>query len=92
VSDLTERIEQVRVTVSWMNLDAFDSRKVQAIYALDEAARYADLAEQSIEQAEAAINRPAESVQDDRVNVLTREPVHPHAETLRGEVGIRRSR
>jgi hypothetical protein len=73
-----------------MNMDAFDSRKVQALYALDEAARYADLAEQSIEQAEAAINRPAEAVQDDRVNTLTtREPVHPHAETLRGEVGIR---
>jgi hypothetical protein len=79
VSELTDKIERVRTTLSWMNLDAFDSRKVQASYALDEAARYADLAEQAIEQAQAAIERPAEGVQ----------PVHPRAETMRGEVGIR---
>jgi hypothetical protein len=79
MSDLTERIERVRPTLSWMNLDAFASRKVQAMYALDEAARYADLAENAIETAQAAIERPAEGVQ----------PVYPRAETLRGEIGIR---
>jgi len=75
----------VRVTAEWIG-SPDDSRRIQAEHALDDAARYADQAENSIEIAVAALERPPAEQVEERAGVLVTEPVTPREQRLTAEI------
>jgi hypothetical protein len=54
-----DRLQKLRVTLDWLNMDPFDSRKVEGLSQIADAEAHVDAANRALDRAEAAINRPA---------------------------------
>jgi hypothetical protein len=83
---IEERLQHTRVTVDWIPMSPFDSRKVEALSRLADAEAAIEAANRALDAASAALERPpSESTIDGGEHVL-REPIHPRSSaTVRGE-------
>jgi hypothetical protein len=88
---IEERLQRTRVTAEWIGSPE-DSRRVEALDQLAKAEAHIEAASKAIDTATAALNRPAatEPVADEGGVRILREPQHPVAQRLTGEIGVRR--